>query len=97
MGLLCEVSGFIDTVLAKDPSIELWHGITNNFYLVMFAMQAAPGMVYVRIRCRRMPPGLFVVHRLYGVETSDDWHRAAGFNYEGIMTYDEFVACIPEV
>ena len=61
---------------------------TKN-YRVVYAMQAAATVVYLRIRSERMPAGFYAVYRLHGIETKEWWWRATGHAYLGTLSSAE--------
>ena len=44
-----------------------------------------------------MPENFYVVYRLYCIATKDDWWRARGYNYLGVLSADAADANLDDV
>ena len=74
--------------IGRPVDLSFWDFVTGGHYRLMYAMQAAATVVYLRLRSARMPENYFVVYRLYGIALKDEWWRAEGYAYLGILDTD---------
>ena len=93
LGRLSDIRGFQLLVekqyaCGRDPALSFWDFVSARHYRLMYAMQASPTVVYLRLRSPRMPEDFYVVYRLYGIATKDDWWRAPGYAYLGVLSAD---------
>ena len=93
LGAILETRGFMllfekmwsDT----SSSATVWERVGGAHYRVLYALQAAATVVYLRVRSGRMPLGHYVVYRLYGIAQKEEWWRASGISYVGTLSHDE--------
>ena len=63
----------------------------------MYAMQAGLTVVYLRLRSPRMPENLYVVYRVHGITSKDDWWCGQRYAYLGVLSADAADANLDEV
>ena len=93
LGAILETRGFMllfekmwsDT----SSSATVWDRVGGAHYRVLYALQAAATVVYLRVRSGRMPLGHYVVYRLYGIAQKEMWWHASGISYIGTLSHDE--------
>ena len=93
LGAILETRGFMllfekmwsDT----SSSATVWERVGGAHYRVLYALQAAATVVYLRVRSGRMPLGHYVVYRLYGIAQKELWWHASGISYIGTLSHDE--------
>ena len=44
-----------------------------------------------------MPEHFYVVYRIYGIVSKDDWWSGQGYSYLGVLSYDAANAILDEV
>ena len=102
LGLLSDVRCFCllfekEHAFGRDQSISFWGFVSGGDYRIMYAMQAAPSVVYVRLRSPRMPDDLYAVYRLYGIADKDAWWTAPAYAYKGILSVEAADADLDDV
>ena len=102
LGRLSEIRGFQllsekEYACGRDATLSFWDFVSAGRYRLMYAMQAAPTVVYLRLRSPRMPEHFYVVYRVYGIVSKDDWWRGDGYAYQGVLSTDVADANLDEV
>ena len=92
-GLLVEK----EYALGRDETIPFWNFVGGGHYRLMYAMQASPTVVYMRLRAERMPETFYAVYRLYGIGTKDAWWTANSYTYLGVLSADVADAMLDDV
>ena len=94
LGRLWDVRGFRllaekEYARGRDEAIPFWDFVSAGHYRLMYAMQAAPTVVYIRLRASRMPETFYVVYRVYGTATKDLWWTAGSYTYLGVLSAED--------
>ena len=100
--MLFDVRGFCllfekEYACGRDQTIPFWNFVSGGCYRLMYSMQAAPSVVYVRLRSDRMPDSLYAVYRLYRIADKDDWWTASAYAYKGILSGEAADADLDDV
>ena len=102
LGRLSDIRGFQvlsekEFAFGRDATISFWDFASAGRYRLMYAMQAGLTVVYLRLRSPRMPENLYVVYRVYGITSKDDWWCGHGYAYLGVLSADAADANLDEV
>ena len=73
----------------RNLAVSLWETVSAGHYRLLYALQTDTAVVQLRLRVPRMPMGLYVVYRIYGIEQKDSWWRATDYNLKGTLLADE--------